>query len=393
MMRTVAATLLLLLSATAAVRVGDASGWSPDAPHVDHTVPELQSWDAFKATFSKRYVDRSDEEKRRRAFEQNVQIIRELNAKHDAGEHSFRCGVNHLSDLSFAEFRRRYLGSRKEMAEVAEWHSALPAANATAAAPPAAVDWQAKGAVGPVKNQGACGGCWAFSTTGATEGAYQIATGALRSLSEQQLIDCSTSLGNMGCKGGSMRMAFDYIKTNKGIDSEDDYPFTAANGECWKTAEKRVVAKIDSFSAVTTGSEASLVAATALGPVSVAIEADQPAFQHYKSGVFDAPCGTKLDHGVLVVGYDADTYTVKNSWGATWGEKGFIRMKRAVNKTGICGISQQASYPTVAKGTPVPVPPKTPPHTRPALPCNCTAACTHTCSAFGMTCCGNGIDW
>lgn len=156
------------------------------------------------------------------------------------------------------------------------------------------------------------GGCWAFSTTGAVEGAYQIATGSLRSLSEQQLIDCSTSLGNMGCKGGSMRMAFDYIKANKGIDSEDDYPFTASNGECWKTAEKRVVAQIDAFTAVTAGSEEALVTAAALGPVSVAIEADQPAFQHYKSGVFDAPCGTKLDHGVLVVGYDADTYTVKN---------------------------------------------------------------------------------
>jgi C1A family cysteine protease len=144
------------------------------------------------------------------------------------------------------------------------------------------------------------------------EGAYQIATGALRSLSEQQLIDCSQSLGNMGCKGGQLRMGFDYIKVNKGIDSEDDYPFTGANGECWTTAAKRVVATIDSFTAVTTGSEAALVAAAALGPVSVAIEADQPAFQHYKSGVFDAPCGTKLDHGVLLVGYDADSYTVKN---------------------------------------------------------------------------------
>lgn len=156
------------------------------------------------------------------------------------------------------------------------------------------------------------GGCWAFSTTGAVEGAYQIATGSLRSLSEQQLIDCSQSLGNMGCKGGQMRMGFDYIKVNKGIDSEDDYPFTGANGQCWTAAAKRVVATIDSFTAVTAGSEAALVAAAALGPVSVAIEADQPAFQHYKSGVFDAPCGTKLDHGVLVVGYDADSYTVKN---------------------------------------------------------------------------------
>ena len=228
------------------------------------------------------------------------------------------------------------------------------------------------------------------------EGAYQIATGTLRSLSEQQLIDCSQSLGNQGCKGGQMRMGFDYIKANGGVDSEKDYPANSGtaytNGQCWKQAEKRHVATIDSFTAVKKGSEDALVAAAALGPVSVAIQANQPAFQHYKSGVFDAPCGTALDHGVLVVGYTPDYYTVKNSWGATWGMKGFIELKRGVNATGICGISEQASYPSVKKGTPLPVPAPTDPHTRPALPCNCTQSCTHSCSAFGMTCCGNGHD-
>ena len=139
------------------------------------------------------------------------------------------------------------------------------------------------------------------------------------------------------------------------------------------------------------------VAAVALGPVSVAIEADKPAFQHYRNGTFDAPCGAKLDHGVLLVGYTADAFIVKNSWGPTWGDRGFIAMKRGVTEVnatvpGICGIAIQASYPSVAKGAPLPVPSKTDPKTKPALPCNCTAACTHTCGAFGMTCCGNGLD-
>jgi hypothetical protein len=121
---------------------------------------------------------------------------------------------------------------------------------------------------------------------GALEGAYQIATGALRSLSEQQLIDCSVTFGNMGCKGGSMRMAFDYILANKGIDSEADYPYSGTGpNACWKAAANRTVAMLTKFTAVPTASESALVAATALGPVSVAIEADHPVFQHYKSGV------------------------------------------------------------------------------------------------------------
>jgi C1A family cysteine protease len=157
-----------------------------------------------------------------------------------------------------------------------------------------------------VKNQGQCGSCWSFSTTGSTEGRVQIATGKLVSLSEQQLMDCSVPEGDHSCQGGLMDYGFQYIVDNKGIDSESDYPYVEKNEACEKTKEKNVAATITGFKDVTPNSDAQMEAAVAEGPVSVAIEADQRAFQSYKSGIFSAACGTKLDHGVLVVGMDTD---------------------------------------------------------------------------------------
>lgn len=229
------------------------------------------------------------------------------------------------------------------------------------------------------------------------EGAYQIATGALRSLSEDQLVDCSGSYGNNGCSGGLMDYAFQYVIDNGGIDSEDDYNYTAVDGDCWVNASERVVVTIDSFVDVAADSEDQLAAAVQLQPVSVAIEADQAGFQSYSSGVFDdADCGTNLDHGVLVVGLESDAYIVKNSWGTSWGENGYIRMARNVGTTGgICGIAMQASYPVKESGDPVPVPAPTP-GPRPAPTpneCGCDTDQVAMCGMFGMVCCcGEGGD-
>jgi len=186
-----------------------------------------------------------------------------------------------------------------------------------------------------------------------------------------------------------MTQAFDYVIKNKGIDSESDYSYGGADSPCWTNASKRVVATMDNYTNVPVNSEAQLEAAVALGPVSVAIEADQAGFQSYKSGIFDGGtggCGTKLDHGVLVVGYTADYWIVKNSWGSSWGMSGYIEMKRGVGAAGICGIATDATYASKAKGAPVPVPPPTP-GKPPGPPCQCTAAQEAMCTGFGMQCC------
>jgi len=292
---------------------------------------------------------------RRKIYEENVETIIRHNALYEAGAVGWSMGVNEYSDLTFEEF--------KEVVGIGCTFNRTRADNVVRQMTPAAdsVDWRKEGAVTKVKNQEQCGSCWAFSTTGSVEGAVKVAGGNLVSLSEQQLVDCSKSEGNHGCQGGLMDYGFKYIIQNGGIDTEEDYPYTAKNGVCNSSKQRKHVSEIKAFHDVTAENERELASAVTNQPVSVAIEADQTAFQHYKSGVFDSTCGTKLDHGVLIVGYDADSWIVKNSWGATWGEEGYIRMKRGVSRKGICGIAMQPSYPVAGDAPPSPGPTPGPP--------------------------------
>ena len=263
-------------------------------PLDDVNVPAKEKFGYFKSQFNKVYDSVEKELVALESFISNEKIILE----HNAGNHSYTLGHNEFSDLTWDAFKAIYL--RAPM-PVKEKKNVVVMPEATADS----VDWVAKGAVTPVKNQGQCGSCWAFSTTGSVEGAFQIAGNPLTSFSEQDLVSCAASSGNQGCNGGLMDNAFNWIKTN-GLCTEDDYPYTSgsgSSGSCKTSCSK--AATLTGWSDVKSGDEDALKSAVEKGPVSVAIEADQSVFQLYSGGVFTSAeqCGTQLDHGVLVVGY------------------------------------------------------------------------------------------
>ena len=295
-------------------------------------------------------------------FIENDDFIATHNARKGV---TYQLGHNQFSHMSTDEWRQYVrLGlSAPSPDTVAD---SVHAAPADVSALPSSVDWRSKGAVTGVKDQGQCGSCWSFSTTGALEGAYQIKYSNLVSFSEQNLVDCDTRSGNpkgkdMGCNGGLMDNAFAWTKANGGICTEAAYPYvsgtTKTGGTCTQskcTVDKNVAPK--AFTDVTKNSDSAMMSALAQQPVSIAIEADQKAFQLYKSGVFTEACGTNLDHGVLAVGYGTDAanggdyYIVKNSWGTSWGDAGFIKLGRGSqynSGAGQCGMLGAASYPNL----------------------------------------------
>jgi len=292
------------------------------------------------------YKSKAELISRRAIWTKNDAFINKFNKE----EHSYTLGHNEFSDMTNEEFQKFYLPSKMDLSKskprFGQEHIS------TGAALPSSVDWRPLGYVTPIKNQGQCGSCWAFSTTGSVEGQHFNKTGTLVSLSEQNLVDCSDAEGNQGCNGGLMDQAFTYIIKNNGIDTEDSYPYQAVDGRC-KFEAANVGATITSFKDIIKDSESDLQNAVAtVGPVSVAIDASLPSFQFYHTGVYDPPLcsSTQLDHGVLAVGYGTlsskDYWIVKNSWGVTWGEKGFILMARNANNK--CGIASAASYPIIA---------------------------------------------
>jgi cathepsin L len=293
-----------------------------------HAHSKTYSHDAFRVKYSN--------------FKANIDIIDANNALNNG----LTLGVTKFADLTGAEFKALYTGYRAKAAAARN----VVADSTISVDIPTSVDWRTKGAVTPVKNQGQCGSCWSFSSTGSLEGLHFLSKGSLLSFSEQQLVDCSQSYGNDGCDGGLMDYAFQYVES-QGIELESVYPYTAEDGTCAYKASS-VVFKNTGYTDVTSNNVKAFMTAIALQPVSVAVEADQPAWQLYSSGVVKATtCGTQLDHGVLAVGYGtyqgSDTYIVKNSWGADWGMNGYILLERtAKNDAGTCGIQMEPSYPT-----------------------------------------------
>jgi len=365
---------------------------------------EVVTYEDWASAFGKEFVL-----ERRATFDANVVAINLHNARHDRGEVTYRQKLNAFGDLSPEEFTEMYVRPAPE-------DLMLPFVPDTPLPPTTLkeIDWRTKGAVTPIKSQGVCGSCWAFSAIQAVEGAYFIETGALRELSVQQVMDCSRGCDDScGCNGGLMGAAFNYIIANGGINSNDDYNYTQISIPCDTYEEKRVVAKIEKYARVPARNESQLMAAVAQQPVSVGVWGIT-IFQFYSSGILtnDPACGggDQLDHAVLAVGFGTgkldngtlmDYWTVKNSWGTGWGEDGYIRMERNVLDTfgqdsGLCGIAHLPSYPVVLKGPPVPVPPPTPAHPspRPASWCNnCGENCEYQCQqAGGLKCDSQTMD-
>uniref|UniRef100_A0A1J3JYF4 Germination-specific cysteine protease 1 n=4 Tax=Noccaea caerulescens TaxID=107243 RepID=A0A1J3JYF4_NOCCA len=301
----------------------------------------------------------NQEDKRFNIFKDNLKFI-DLHNDNNKNA-TYKLGLTRFADLTNDEYRSLYLGARTEPARgiaKAKNVNLKYLAAVKGEELPETVDWRQNGAVNPIKDQGTCGSCWAFSTAAAVEGINKIVTGELLSLSEQELVDCDKSY-NQGCNGGLMDYAFQFIMENGGLNTENDYPYRGSDGNCNSNLKNSKVVSIDGYEDVPTKDETALKKAVSLQPVSVAIEAGGRVFQHYQSGIFTGKCGTNMDHAVVAVGYGSesgvDYWIVRNSWGPRWGEDGYIRMERnlAQSKAGKCGIAIEASYPVKHSPNPV----------------------------------------
>lgn len=305
-------------------------------------------WDQWRST-NRRLYGTNEEGWRRAVWEKNMKVIELHNREYSQGKHGFTMAMNAFGDMTSEEFRQVMNGFQNQKHKKGKTYQEPLLLQL-----PKSVDWREKGYVTPVKNQGQCGSCWAFSATGSLEGQMFRKTGQLVSLSEQNLVDCSQPQGNQGCNGGLMDSAFQYIKENRGLDSEKAYPYEGKDGSCRYKAELSA-ANDTGFVDIPQREKALMKAVAEIGPISVAIDAGLASFQFYKEGIYyDPDCSSKeLNHGVLVVGYGsegtksdkADYWLVKNSWGSGWGSGGYIKIAR--NRNNHCGIATAASYPVV----------------------------------------------
>jgi cathepsin L len=301
----------------------------------------LNSFHNYLVKYDKFYFNPHEYWQRFHAFTNTDRIINEHNSDPTK---TWKMGHNQFSDQHPFEvdYLRSYLGKSdthgKNIMHKYDFSNPLPDS----------VDWRANGYVTPVKDQGQCGSCWAFSSTGAMEGQHAKATGNLTPLSEQNLVDCATDC--FGCGGGWMDKAMQYVVNNGGVDTESSYPYTAQDGTC-SFNKTNVGATFSKVVDIPAGDCDSLLHAVAtVGPISVAVNAN--GIMNYQTGIYtESQCDpTDLDHGVLVVGYGQTPegkkyWIVKNSWNTNWGQDGYIYWDR--DNDDMCGICQASAYPLV----------------------------------------------
>ncbi|MBN3315585.1 CATK protein, partial [Atractosteus spatula] len=292
---------------------------------------------------------------RREIWEENYRAIEDHNKRYREGKETYEMGMNQFGDLTTEEFvKLTKMRTLSRMALTRSTNVMLSATDLRLAASKlnfTGIDYRTMGYVTPVQNQGTCGSCYAFSAAGALEAQWKKKTGKLITLSKQQLVDCSTSVGNAGCRGGLARLSYDYIIKNGGIQAEATYPYAMQNKIC--TGDKsKIVATLSEWKFLPVGDEQALQdALVTIGPVAVAIDGSTINFQFYRQGIFsDSKCTIwNLSHAVVLIGFgtegSANYWTIKNSWGPYWGEKGYFRL--AKNKGNQCGISQSGVVPFV----------------------------------------------
>ena len=301
---------------------------------------------AWKLAHGKSYGTTAEE-----AHRQSIWLAsRDRVAAHNARDSSWTAGLNAFSDLTWDEFSASRLMTPQNCSatHTPSWHGAVNTAL------PNSVDWRKKHALNGIKNQGHCGSCWTFSTTGTLEAHHFLKTGQMRNLSEQQLVDCAGAFNNFGCNGGLPSQAFEYIRYAGGLDTEATYPYTAVTGPKCKKGSYLPGATVAFVYNITAFDEDELLRAVALeGPVSIAFQVAHD-FQDYKDGVYDGTCEqspSSVNHAVVAVGYGETTkkgnapyWIVRNSWGTDWGMDGYFQIARGKNK---CGLADCASFPLV----------------------------------------------
>jgi len=294
-------------------------------------------WSQWKIQNNKDYADAETDALRFTVFSANWVVVQDWNA---AGN-SAVLALNQFADLTNEEFGALYTGAKAAPEDVVEANIQ----DATVESVPTSWDWRTKGAVTPIKNQQQCGSCWAFATVATSEGLYQINGNTLTSFSEQQIVDCDTTCD--GCDGGWPYLAMAYV-AKTGLETETEYPYAGVDQKCAYNKADAITTGVSGAAFVTPKSPQALFAAVYQQPVAIIVEADQNAFQLYSTGIITTGCGTALDHAITAVGYTPTYFIVKNSWGTTWGQAGYVYISSSTQYNGglgACGIFSQPQYP------------------------------------------------